>query len=211
MLIDSILYRSFCVIVAAAGSNSRFLSCIVGASLLPVLALACSGSGTAPTFTPEPTPTLVIVPFEGPVVCAAASTDRFTAAQEGDVFRLYCPTYLPEGFALTDIKSDLPVVSSTEAGVTRAVFSRAEPAAEVMLVQGRPAFTELTELVRGKEPLEVVPYSDFPADLFAAVALARSPDGYTHIIIIEDLSTEELTRIAAGMQPVPEVGPSPTP
>ncbi|HJX60928.1 MAG TPA: hypothetical protein VJ578_00035, partial [Dehalococcoidia bacterium] len=88
-------------------------------------------------------------------------------------------------------------------GSVIATFKRESPEASLQFVQGRPALSVITDVRTSSEgePTDT-PYGDFDASLFDKGVLARSPDGFTHVISADGLTTDDLQQIAAGMQPV---------
>lgn len=191
------------------GAAESLLCALVAASVL--LLLACGqNSPPGPIITPAPSPTISIVPYEGPVICADESTGAFAATQAQARFQLYCPTYVPDGFTFANVELEKPQGNLTGALMARATFRRDEPPGEIQFLQGQPGLAMLTELVRGKEVLDIVAYSDTPANLFEDSVLARSSEGYTQIITVGGVSTDELRRIAGGTQRVPGLAPTST-
>jgi hypothetical protein len=138
--------------------------------------------------------------------CAAGSAQRFLLAQASASFKVYCPTFLPAGFTLEDVRFQLSTQSGTPIpgpGTMVATFQRASPKASIQFVQGRPDLSLITDLRTSSEgePTDE-PYDGFQGSLFDKGVLARSPDGYTHVILAEGLTTDDLRQIAAGMQAV---------
>jgi hypothetical protein len=54
----------------------------------------------------------------------------------------------------------------------------------------------------GQDLIGETAYSDFEGNLFETGVLARSPDGFTHKIAIQNLTTNDIIQIAAGMRAV---------
>ena len=164
---------------------------------------ATAGDGARPTATP---PAALLTPGPDTPACAAGSTQGFLQAQSSASFVVYCPTFLPAAFALEDAhfeeapQSDTPVPGP---GAVVATFKRGSPEASIQFVQGRPELSVITDLrtsSRG-QPVEGS-YDGFQGSLFEKGALARSPDGYTHVILADGLTAEDLRQIATGMQPL---------
>jgi hypothetical protein len=192
----------------------KAVAVVVGLLVL-LLMSACIEDVGEPSKSPTPAaPTASVVdatrpagtPSAGTPACAAGSTDGFLQAQSHAPFKVYCPTFLPAGFALEDVRFQLSIQSGTPApgpGSVVAIFTRGSPKATLQFVQGRPELSLITELRASSEgePTDT-PYADFEASLFDKGVLARSPDGYTHVITADGLTTDDLKKIAAGMLPV---------
>jgi len=161
---------------------------------------AASGSATASPSGVAPTP------GANTPVCAANSTEGFLRAQASASFKVYCPTLLPAGFTLNDVHFEETSQSGTPIpgpGTVVASFQRASPNTSIQFIQGRPDLSVVTDLrASSKSPPVDGSYDGFQASLFDKGALARSPDGYTHVITAEGLTADELRQIAAGMQAV---------
>jgi hypothetical protein len=195
---------------------------IVAALLISLLASACiedvgepSGGASTPggpvstvgggTRTAT-TPSVVYTPGANTPACAADSTQGFLQAQSSASFKVYCPTSLPDGLVLEDVhfeESVEPDVSEPGPGTVVATFMRESPKASIRFVQGRPDLSVITNVRTSSEgqPTEG-PYDGFQASLFDKGVLARSPDGYTHVILADGLTPEELHQTAASMQAV---------
>ena len=196
---------------------------IVAALTLSLLLSACiedSGGPSASPTTPGGSvvstagaghatatrPAVASTPGANTPACAAGSTEGFLQAQASASFKVYCPTFLPAGFALDDVRFEEPPQSGTPIpgpGTVVATFQRASPKASIEFVQGRPDLSVVTDLRTSSksEPVDG-PYDGFQASLFDKGALARSPDGFTHVISADGLTADELRQIAAGMQAV---------
>jgi len=172
-----------------------------GGATTPGGPVSTAGDGSRPTTTP---PGVVYTPGANTPACAADSTEGFLQAQSYALFKVYCPTFLPAGFALEDVRFKLSVQPDTSApgpGSVVAMFKRESPKASIQFVQGRPELSVITDVRTSSqgEPTEG-PYDGFQASLFDKGVLARSPDGYTHVILADGLTGEELRQTAAGMQ-----------
>jgi hypothetical protein len=88
-------------------------------------------------------------------------------------------------------------------GSVVATFKRDSPDASLEFVQGRPALSVITDVRTSSEgqPTDT-PYDGFDGSLFDKGVLARSPDGFTHVVSADGLTADELKQIAAGMQAV---------
>ncbi len=180
---------------------------------LPLIALAACADAEDAGPPASPTPVRPrITPSADTPACAAASTLRFLEVQRYAAFDVYCPTFLPEGFVLQEVGFGQAEDAPPEAeGTVRAVFRRELPEARVEFVQGRPSLSDITEFqASGQDLIGETDYADFPANLFEAGVLARSPDGFTHKIATQDLTTNEIIQIATGMRPlIPKLTPTP--
>jgi hypothetical protein len=194
---------------------------ILAALLLSLLASACIEDAGGPSTTSTPgvpvstagagsatatRPAVVFTPRENTPPCAANSTQAFLQAQSSASFKVYCPTFLPAGFDLEDVQFEETVQPGTPVpgpGSVIATFNRESPEASLQFVQGRPALSVITDVRTSSEgePTDT-PYDDFDASLFDKGVLARSPDGFTHVISADGLTTDDLQQIAAGMQAV---------
>ena len=165
--------------------------------------VSTAGDGSQPSAT---RPAVVYTPSENTPACAADSTQDFLQAQSSASFKIYCPTFLPAGFALQDVHFEETVQSGTPIpgpGSIVATFKRDSPKASVEFVQGRPALSVITDVRTSSEgePADTS-YGGVEASLFDKGVLARSPDGFTHVISADGLTADELRQIAAGMQPL---------
>ena len=159
--------------------------------------------GTPSTATP---PAILVTPGENTPVCAADSTLGFLQAQQSASFKVYCPTFLPAGFILEDVhfeETTEPGTPTPGPGIVVAIFKRQSPKASIRFVQGRPGLSVITEMRTSSEgqPTEAA-YDGFQANVFAKGVLARSPDGFTHVVFADGLTADELRQVAAAMQPV---------
>ena len=159
--------------------------------------------GTPSTATP---PAIVVTPGENTPACAADSTVGFLQAQQAASFKVYCPTFLPAGFTLDDVHFEEMTQPGTPIpgpGVVVATFKRQSPTASIQFVQGRPALSVITALRTSSEeqPGETA-YDGFQGNIFAKGVLARSPDGFTHVVFANGLTADELRQVAAAMQPL---------
>jgi len=193
------------------------------ALLLSLLATACiedvggpSASPTSPGGGPISTigggsatatrPAVILTVAPDTPSCAAGSTQSFLEAQSSASFKVYCPTFLPDGFSLDDVhfeETAQPGTPIPSPGSVVATFKRDSPKASVQFVQGRPALSIITDVRTSSEgqPADT-PYDGFDGSLFDKGVLARSPDGFTHVISSDGLTTNDLQEIAAGMRAV---------
>jgi len=192
------------------------------ALLLTLLASACiedaGGPAASPTSpggaistvgagSPAATrPAVVLTPGPDTPACAADSARGFLEAQSSASFKVYCPMFLPDGFALEDVHFEETAQPGTPVpgpGAVVATFKRESPKASVQFVQGRPALSVITDVRTSSEaePTDTA-YDGFDGSLFDKGVLARSPDGFTHVISSDGLTAEDLRQIAAEMKPV---------
>ncbi len=203
--------------MATTSFKNRSRLPIALAGLLLIALAACGQeeeAATTSTATPttpasptlSPTPLAIASPSGEPAVCAADSTQQFQDIQQSASFKVFCPTFLPEGFTLDDIQFGEvagAVGPPKGPGALRAVFKRDDPQGQVEFIQGRPGLSEIAGVrASGQELLGDTAYDGFQGNLFERAILARSPDGFTHKIAVEEVSTEELQQIAAAMSPV---------
>jgi len=194
---------------------------IFAALALSLLASACIEDVGGPSTTSTPggpasavgagsatatRPAVILTPGADTPACAADSTQAFLQAQSSASFKVYCPTFLPAGFALEDVHFEETVQPGTPVpgpGSVVATFKRESPEASLEFVQGRPALSVITDVRTSSEgePTDT-PYGGFEASLFDKGVLARSPDGFTHVISADGLTADDLQQIAAGMQAV---------
>lgn len=193
----------------------------VSALLLSLLASACiedvggpssspttPGGGAASTIASGSAtatrPAVILTVAADTPTCAADSTQGFLEAQSSASFKVYCPTFLPDGFALEDVhfeETSQPGTPIPSPGSVVATFKRDSPEASIEFVQGRPALSIITDVRTSSEgqPAETS-YGGFDGSLFDKGVLARSPDGFTHVIAADGLTADELQQIAAGMR-----------
>jgi hypothetical protein len=212
-------------IASVAGTSMRRAGAVL--TLVLVLALACTGGSGGSPGTPakgESTSGPATVTAEQ-AACAAGSGQAFRETQAQAGFAVYCPTFLPEGFALEEI-SFLPLrfapgvtPSADEAGsgVLDATFTDPVSGASVMLAQGSLGLSFVSSLIEmaeqeGLDP-QTVAYGELEGSLYAPLtALANSgvgsfliavlPDGTAHVLQTEGIDVETAMEIAAGMRPV---------
>jgi hypothetical protein len=225
---------------------------IVLGSLLFLLA-ACGEEEVSPSTTatregtpsaeataiPEITPTLTaeaaVSPTPEVVVCAADSTERFLEAQERVPFPVLCPTFLPEGFELEEVRVALEGLLAW----VDATFKNPEEEASVTLTQGNLGASLPASFVRlaGQQGVlpETTAFGNLEGTLYApltrppagtqnpfsadvslgagiiAVPANGPPPGYA--LLTEEVDVDTVKDIAAAMRavsPAPEVTPSPT-
>ena len=214
---------------------------LILAAFLAVLAIACGdetasepsltpspSASPAATASPGPTPTLAaetpsptVSPSPESAACAAASTDEFQGAQAESDFAMYCPTFLPEGLSLTELRfTPLDVTPEMDApppGELNAAFVSPDNETQVALYQGRLGASFVSSLVRladeeGVSP-EPVSYGDLEGTLYAPLTtitdvalgvfvVVELPGGITHVFHTAEVDVATVREIAAQMQPV---------
>jgi hypothetical protein len=165
-------------------------------------AVSTIGAGSATATRPA----VLLTPAPDTPACAADSTLGFLEAQSYASFKVYCPTFLPAGFVLEDVHFEEAAQPGTPVpgpGSVVATFKRDSPDASLEFVQGRPPLSVITDVRTSSEgqPADT-PYDGFDGSLFDKGVLARSPDGFTHVISADGSTADELQQIAAGMQAV---------
>jgi hypothetical protein len=211
--------------------------------LLVVLGAACDDGGTpepsptpspsaspaatpspAPTPTPTPaaeTPTAAASPSPPAVACAANSSDEFQGAQAESDFAMYCPTFLPAGLALQELRftapDATPEMDAPTPGELNAAFVSADNETQVVLYEGHLGASFVSSLVRLAEDEDVSPepvaYGDLDGTLYAplttitdvtmgAFVIVELPDGITHVLHTAEVDVATVREIAAGMQSV---------
>jgi len=165
-------------------------------------AISTVGAGSATATRPA----VLLTPGPNTPTCAADSALAFLEVQSYASFKAYCPTFLPAGFVLEDVHFEEAVQPGTPVpgpGSVVATFKRDSPDASLEFVQGRPELSVITDVRTSSEgkPKDT-PYDGFEGSLFDKGVLARSPDGFTHVISADGLTADELEQIAAGMQAV---------
>jgi hypothetical protein len=215
---------------------SRSFVVIAGAVVLvaAILAAACGGEGdsggapdgpsstASPSAPDDPSPTASPSAQDGTSTpgagtCAAGSRDAFLDVQEEAPFTVYCPTNVPEDFALTSLDFDVPPVATPEPdlGFFTAFFTHEETGDTIEFVQGNASASWEALILRQREGQtpEEIPYGDFTVDLYPGVpeegadfmapaVFGHSPDGWQHYITASDLDGDALKAIAESMVPV---------
>jgi hypothetical protein len=213
-----------------------FLIALLG---LAVLAAACDDEAAPePSPTPSPaspeataspvqTPTAAAetppaaIPSPTPVPCAADSTDEFQEAQATSDFAMYCPTALPEGLSLAELRFTSPDATPPHdgppPGELNASFVSPDYETQVVLYQGRLGASFVASIVElaedeGVSP-EAVAYGDLQGMLYAPlttitdVSLATFvivdlPDGIRHVLHTAEVDVATVRAISVGMQSV---------
>jgi hypothetical protein len=214
---------------------------LIFALLLVALAAAC-GDGSAPepsptsppsaspaaTASPTPTPTVVPevtspapTPSPESVVCAADSSAEFQAAQAESDFAMYCPTFLPAGLALQELRftalDATPEMDAPAPGELNAAFVSADNETQVVLYEGHLGASFVSSLVglAGDEAVspEPVAFGDLEGTRYAPLTtitdvtlgtfvIVELPDGITHVLHTAEVDVPTVRLIAAGMQSV---------
>jgi hypothetical protein len=134
---------------------------------------------------------------------------------------MYCPTFLPEGLSLTDLRftppDATPEMDAPLPGELNAAFVSPDNETQVVLYQGRLGASFVSSLVRladeeGVSP-EPVSYGDLEGTLYAplttitdvalgAFVVVELPGGITHVFHTAEVDVATVRQIAAAMQPV---------
>lgn len=178
-----------------------------------------------PTPLPAETPTVEAetppapTPSPAPVVCAAGSTGQFLAAQTTSDFAMYCPTFLPAGLSLAELRftppDATPEMDAPSPGELNAAFVSPDIETQVVLYQGHLGASFVASIVElaqdeGVSP-ETVPYGDLEGTLYAPLTTISSvalgtfvivevPGGITHVLHTAEVDVATVRQIAAGMQ-----------
>ncbi len=212
-------------IASVAGTSMRRAVAVL--TLVSVVALACSGGSGGSPGTPAngdstSGPATVIA---DQAACAAGSGQAFSETQAQAGFALYCPTFLPEGFALEEIAflplrfapGVTPSADEAAAGVLDATFTDPDSGASVMLSQGGLGLSFVRSLIEMAQQEGVTPqttaYGEMEGSLNAplmalassvvgGLVIANLDDGTTHVLQTEGVDVETVKEIAAGMRPV---------
>jgi hypothetical protein len=198
------------------------ISMLAAALAVVALAGACGDGGDEAVIGSDATRTAATAeaitgtPMEEDLACASGSTERFREIDADAPWAVYCPTFLPEGYALEDISYGLDLwgaVPAAGVGAMEARFVNAETGGRITFVQGTPGLSALTSGVRGGEALGDIPYGDSGLAARLSQSPLDVPDGpffgvmassgeHTHWIEAVGTSEEETRSIAAGMRPV---------
>jgi hypothetical protein len=155
------------------------------------------------------------------VPCAADSTDEFQEAQATSDFAMYCPTALPEGLSLAELRftppDATPEMDAPAPGELNAAFVSADIETQVVLYEGHLGASFVASIVElaqdeGVSP-ETVPYGDLEGTLYAPLTTISSvslgtfvivevPGGITHVLHTAEVDIATVRQIAAQMQPV---------
>jgi hypothetical protein len=215
---------------------------------LSILAVACDddaapepsptpspSAGPEATASPVQTPTPLLAetptveaetppastPSPAPVACAAASTNEFMDAQATSDFAMYCPTFLPAGLTLAELRFTPPDAAPPHDGPApgelNAAFVSADIETQVVLYQGHLGASFVASIVElaqdeGVSP-ETVAYGDLEGALYAPVTtisdvsvgtfvIVQLPGGITHVLHTAEVDVATARQIAADMQPV---------
>lgn len=211
---------------------------------LALAAIACDGDSVESTVIPSPpaspeatagaspsppaavsptaeTPPAAATPSPQPVTCAADSTDEFAEAQAGSDFAMYCPTLLPEGLALRELRftapDATPAMDAPPPGELNAAFLSADSETQVVLYEGRLGASFVASIVElaadeGVAPVPVA-YGDLEGDLYAplttitdvalgAFVIVSLPDGTSHVLHTAEVDVPTVRYIAAAMRSV---------
>ncbi len=170
-----------------------------------------------PTVEPETPP--AASPSPAPVACAAASTNEFTDAQATSDFAIYCPTFLPAGVSLAELRftppDATPEMDAPPPGELNAAFVSADIETQVVLYEGHLGASFVASIVElaqdeGISP-ETVPYGDLEGVLYAPLTtisgvtlgtfvIVQLPDAITHVLHTAEVDVATVRQIAAQMQ-----------
>ena len=208
---------------------------------LAVLAIACGGEA-APEPSPTPSPAVspeateppvqtptplpaetppAASPSPAPVTCAAASTSEFQEAQATSDFAMYCPTFLPEGLSLAELRFTPPDATPPHDGPSpgelNAAFVSPDFETQVALYEGHLGASFVASIVElaedeGVSP-EPVAYGDLEGTLYAPLTtitdvslgtfvIVDLPGGIRHVLHTAEVDVATVREIAAAMQPV---------
>lgn len=207
---------------------------------LAVLAIACDDEAApepSPTPSPSASPEAAASPVQTPTVeaetppaaspsplavtCAADSTEEFQGAQATSDFTMYCPTSLPEGLSLAELRftspDATPEMDAPSPGELNAAFVSADNQTQVVLYEGHLGASFVASIVdlaeeEGVSP-EPVAYGDLEATLYAplttitdvtlgAFVVVELPDGIRYVMHTAEVDVATVREIAAGMQPL---------
>jgi hypothetical protein len=198
----------------------------------PTPSLSASPEATAspvqtPTTLPAETPTVQAetppapTPSPSPVVCAAGSTNEFMDAQATSDFAMYCPTLLPAGLTLAELRFTPPDAAPPHDGPApgelNAAFVSADIETQVVLYQGHLGASFVASIVESTEDEGVLPepvaYGDLAGTLYAPLTAISSvtlgtfvivelPGGITHVLHTAEVDVATVRQIAAEMQSV---------
>ncbi len=206
---------------------------------LAVLAVACDDEAAPePSPTPSPaspdataspveTPTAdaetpsAAIPSPTPVPCAADSTDEFQEAQATSDFAMYCPTFLPEGLSLAELRFTPPDAPPPHEGPSpgelNAAFVSSDFETQVVLYEGHLGASFVASIVElaedeGVSP-EPVAYGDLEGTLYAPLTtitdvslgtfvIVDLPGGIRHVLHTAEVDVATVRAISVGMQSV---------
>lgn len=197
--------------------------------LCPVaLLVAACGSAEAPDTEQQPatavSTTAVAGTVEPTAVCAAGSTDRFQELQKQAPYRVYCPTYLPDGFELTGASYSTLLTGAVpeeeggpSVGLLAATFVNSATGAELEIIQGPSGIAVVASEIKfaPATTLEQVPYGDLEGSLLEPPGQipgqpsfwvrAESAEGIFRLVRslhARGLDASEVKRIAGNMRPL---------
>jgi hypothetical protein len=188
---------------------------------------ATASPAQTPTPLPAETPTVeaetppAASPSPTPVACAAASTSEFQEAQATSDFAMYCPTFLPEGLSLAELRftplDATPEMDAPSPGELNAAFVSSDFETQVVLYEGHLGASFVASIVElaedeGVSP-EPVAYGDLEGTLYAPLTtisdvslgtfvIVDLPGGIRHVLHTAEVDVATVREIAAGMQSV---------
>ncbi len=186
----------------------------------PAVETPSPAAAETPTVEAE-TPPPAASPSPAAAACAAGSTDEFQGAQATADFEMYCPTFLPEGLSLAELRftalDATPAMDAPSPGELNVAFVSADHETQVVLYQGHLGASFVSSLVHlaedeGVSP-ETVAYGDLEGTLYAplttitdvtlgAFVIVDLPGGIRHVFHTAEVDIATVREIAAAMQPV---------
>jgi DNA-binding CsgD family transcriptional regulator len=151
------------------------------------------------------------------VGCALDSTGRFLDAEQQATFPVYCPSFLPAGFELTNLNYDVSKYPRDSAappgsGMVFAVFSSPSTGARLRISQGQlgndlfpqwktypPPLSMPLRLANEIEATFYPAYVEPGVGTQPAVIRGLSPSGKQMVLDAEGLDTDTMTAIGQGM------------
>ena len=167
------------------------------------------------------TPPAAASPSPAAVACAAGSTDQFLEAQAASDFAMYCPTFLPEGLSLAELRftppDATPAMDAPSPGELNVAFVSADHETQVVLYEGRLGASFVASIVELADEEGISPeptdYGDVQGTLYAplttisgvavgAFVIVEFPGDITHVLHTAEVDVATVREIAAGMQPL---------
>jgi len=164
-----------------------------------------------PVASPSPTAEAAVSPTAEAVACAADSTERFLEAQAEVPFAVFCPTFLPEGFELEELRAGLIEFAPGAAtpppgqwpGEVDATFRNPEEGASVRLMQGSLGVSLGAAITRLASQqgigAETTAFGDLEGTLYAP--LTRPPAGTQNPFSAEVSLGAAMTAVGPGGPP----------
>jgi hypothetical protein len=178
-----------------------------------------------PTPLPPETPTVqpetpsAATPSPAAATCAAGSTQQFLGAQAASDFAMYCPTSLPEGLSLAELRftppGATPAMDGPSPGELNVAFVSSDFDTQVVLYEGHLGASFVASIVEFAEDEGVSPepvaYGDLEGTLYAplttisdvslgAFVIVDLPDGIRHVLHTTEVDVATVRHIAAQMR-----------